>query len=99
MSWQRYIAYKNSGMEWLGEIPAEWEISTFRRLVTRIEQGWSPVAEERAADEGEWAVIKLGAVSRGQFRSDQHKAMIPDVSPNPSLEVKNGDFLMGIVSF
>ena len=39
-----YSAYKGSGVEWLGEIPAHWAAVPFRRLVRRIEQGWSPVA-------------------------------------------------------
>ena len=24
--WKRYSEYKDSGVEWLGEVPAEWEV-------------------------------------------------------------------------
>ena len=30
MKWQPYPDYKNSGVEWLGEIPAHWEVSPLR---------------------------------------------------------------------
>ena len=32
MSFPRYPAYKDSGVEWLGEIPAHWEVNRFRYL-------------------------------------------------------------------
>jgi type I restriction enzyme S subunit len=31
MSFPRYKNYKNSGAEWLGEVPAHWQVSAFRR--------------------------------------------------------------------
>lgn len=31
--WKRYPAYKDSDVEWLGEIPAHWEVSHLRRIV------------------------------------------------------------------
>lgn len=56
------VPMKDSGVEWLGEIPAHWEVFAAGRLINRIEQGWSPVAEDRQAGPDEWAVIKLSAV-------------------------------------
>lgn len=32
MSFPRYPAYKDSGVEWLGEVPEHWEVYRFRRL-------------------------------------------------------------------
>ena len=31
-----------SGIEWLGEVPKHWEVMSVRRIIARIEQGWSP---------------------------------------------------------
>ena len=59
------VPMKDSGVEWLGQIPAPWEVRPFGRLIRRIEQGWSPVAEDRPVGRDEWGVIKLSAVSRG----------------------------------
>jgi type I restriction enzyme S subunit len=32
MSFARYPAYKDSGVEWLGEVPAHWGVGQSRRL-------------------------------------------------------------------
>ncbi|MDH0373573.1 restriction endonuclease subunit S [Comamonas aquatica] len=36
---------KDSGVEWLGEVPAHWEIKRIKHLVATLEQGWSPQCE------------------------------------------------------
>lgn len=61
------------------------------RLIAGIEQGWSPTADERAAEEGEWAVLKLGAVFRGRFRPEQHKALKASTEPERRYESRAGD--------
>lgn len=33
MSFPRYLAYKESGVEWLGDVPAHWEIAPLKRLL------------------------------------------------------------------
>jgi len=64
------------------------------RVIDRIEQGWSPVAEDRPAGPDEWAVIKLSAVSKGVFRESEHKALPAELSPDTKLEIREGDFLL-----
>ena len=85
---------KDSGVEWLGEIPGHWRLLASRRSIDRIEQGWSPVAEERLAGLDEWAVIKLSAVNKGTFVPDEHKALPADVAPDTRYEIHEGDFLL-----
>lgn len=89
-----YPAYEDSGVEWLGEVPAHWSAVAFRRLIGRIEQGWSPVAEDRLASLDEWAVIKLSAVNKGRFLPDEHKALPADLAPDTRYEIREGDFLL-----
>jgi len=91
---KRYPAYKASGVAWLGEIPTHWSTFVFRRVLRRIEQGWSPVAEDRLAGLDEWAVIKLSAVNKGRFLPDQHKALPPYLAPDTRYEIHEGDFLL-----
>ena len=85
---------RDSGIPWLGEIPAHWEIMRIRFLVDRIEQGWSPQAENREPGVDEWGVLKLNAVTRGRFDDSAAKALPADVEPMPGLEVRSGDFLV-----
>jgi type I restriction enzyme S subunit len=89
---------KHSGLEWLQEIPAHWEITRLRNVLTRIEQGWSPDCENREADEAEWGVLKAGCVNRGVFVASEHKALPASQSPIPELEIKRGDLLMSRAS-
>ena len=37
-----YPAYKNSGVEWLGEIPAHWEVKPLKRWASLIQTGSTP---------------------------------------------------------
>ena len=36
MSWEQYQVYKDSGIDWLGEIPAHWEIKRAKTLLREI---------------------------------------------------------------
>ena len=54
-----------SGIEWLGAIPAHWQLLPLRRVITKLDQGWSPVASNLPAGEGEYGVLKLSAVKKG----------------------------------
>lgn len=88
------VPMTDSGVAWMGQIPAGWDVSTLGRYVCGIEQGWSPVADDRLADDEEWGVIKLGAVSKGRFRSSEHKAVPKDLRAESRYEVRDGDFLV-----
>lgn len=40
MKYQRYEKYKDSGIEWLGEVPEEWGCFTIRRITKHHNQGF-----------------------------------------------------------
>ena len=42
----RYEAYKDSGVEWLGEIPSEWEVQRIKFLLTEVNERSETGAEE-----------------------------------------------------
>lgn len=71
-----------------------WPTLPFRRFITGLEQGWSPEAEQRLAGHDEWAVLKVGAVFRGDFRVSEHKALPASLEPESRFEVRPGDLLM-----
>jgi len=88
------VPMKDSGIEWLGEVPAHWGVTILQRSITKIEQGWSPFCEERQATADEWAVLKSGCVNGGLFRENDHKALPATLEPRTDLEVQAGDILM-----
>lgn len=92
------VPMKDSGVEWLGEVPAHWEVRALRRVVLAIEQGWSPECHAREAEEQEWGVLKAGCVNGGTFRAAENKALPPELTPEESYEVRTGDVLMSRAS-
>jgi type I restriction enzyme, S subunit len=81
-------------VNWTNHIPSRWEVRPLRRILRGIEQGWSPVAEDRLADDDEWAVIKLSAVADGRFKPAEHKALAAGTEPDRRFEIRDGDFLL-----
>lgn len=89
---------KDSGVEWLGEVPAHWDVCAVRRVLRRIEQGWSPECFNRPAEGNEWGVLKSGCVNGGTFEATENKVLPDTLEPDPSLEVCDGDLLMSRAS-
>ena len=98
MTLRRYERYKDSGVEWLGAVPAHWNVLQLRRVIDRIEQGWSPECENRPAEEGEWGVLKTGCVNGGRFDPLENKALPNHLAAPPELEVAHNDLLMSRAS-
>ncbi len=85
---------KDSGIDWLGEIPAHWKITRLRFLTHKIEQGWSPSCDSRQADSEEWGVLKAGCVNGEEFDASENKALPSDMEPKLQYEIFDGDILM-----
>lgn len=89
---------KDSGVEWLGEVPAHWIVLQLRRVLNGMEQGKSPECESRPADLNEWGVLKTGCVNNGAFNFNENKFLPEHIAPFSQFEVKNGDVLMSRAS-
>jgi len=85
---------KDSGMAWIGAIPAHWEIGKLKFYLQSIEQGWSPLCENRQADSNEWGVLKAGCVNAAEFDATEQKALPAEMAPQPKYEIRTGDVLM-----
>lgn len=94
MTLRRYERYKYSGIEWLGAVPAHWEVQPIKRLLLSVEQGWSPQCENFPAESGQWGVLKVGCVNGGRFDADENKALPVDLEPLPELGIRRGDVLV-----
>ena len=64
------------------------------RFVSEIENGKSPQCESRPATDDEWGVLKVGAISFGEFDERENKALPVGLAFEPRYEVRSGDFLM-----
>lgn len=92
------VPLKDSGIEWLGDVPEHWEVKRIKHVVPHIGQGWSPEAFDRLAEGNEWGVLKSSCVNHGIFRDTEHKTLPPGVTPPEGLEVLSGDVLMSRAS-
>jgi type I restriction enzyme S subunit len=88
------VPMKDSGVEWLGEIPAHWTIKPLKRWILKIEQGWSPECDGRLKEDFEWGVLKVGCVNGGEFNPMEHKTLPADLKPRPEYLVNLGDVLV-----
>jgi type I restriction enzyme S subunit len=85
---------KDSGIDWLGQIPAHWDVRRLRYSISTIEQGWSPQCDSRPADLDEWGVLKVGCVNGDQYDEKENKALPSDLEPAKQYEVRKGDILI-----
>ena len=65
-----------------------------RDVIADLENGWSPKCHDQPAEDEEWGVLKLGAVSFGVFNPKENKALPKHLDPRPRLEVMPGQLLI-----
>jgi type I restriction enzyme S subunit len=69
MTFPRYPDYKDSGVEWLGEVPAHWEICALKRVVSM--KSGDTITSENIDESGEFPVFG-GNGLRGYTNSYTH---------------------------
>lgn len=85
---------KPSGLDWLGDIPAHWEIERLKFHLNGLEQGWSPQCDNYPADQSEWGVLKVGAVNSWHFNPSENKRLPDEIEPLIQYEIQPRDVLM-----
>ncbi|MFS8366663.1 restriction endonuclease subunit S [Acetobacter oryzifermentans] len=96
MSFPKYPAYKDSGVEWIGEIPEGWSVSSIKRcsyLKARV--GWKGLTSDEF-EENSYAYLVTGSdfkSSRIQWRQcyQVNKARYDD---DPFIHLIEGDLLI-----
>ena len=71
MSFPRYPKYKDSCIEWLGELPEHWEVARLGSLASKIGSGKTPYGGgESYADEGVMFIRSQNVYDEGLFLDD-----------------------------
>ncbi|GAB3319253.1 restriction endonuclease subunit S [Haliea atlantica] len=76
------------------ETPGTWQWVRLGRLALHSEAGWSPKCHDAPRDNQGWAVLKVSAVTWGEFRPGENKALPSNLTPRPEYEVHPSDFLI-----
>ena len=61
---ERYSSYKDSGVDWLGEIPEHWEILKLKRIASMYSGNGFPISLQGHSS-GEYPVYKAKNINRG----------------------------------
>lgn len=89
------VPMKDSGVEWLGEVPAHWMLKRIKHVVRVFEQGWSPQCENTPIEsKSEWGVLKVGCVNHGRFECQENKKLPTNLPPRPDLAIEAYDVLI-----
>ncbi len=76
------------------ELPKGWAWVRMGSVVNASEAGWSPTCIGSPRTAGKWGVLKVSAVSWGEFDAMANKELPVDLVPRPEYEVMDGDFLL-----
>lgn len=76
------------------QLPDGWRWARFGEVCLHIEAGWSPKCEPRPRNDDEWGVLKISAVTWGDFDANENKALPRTQPPRAECEVRPGDFIM-----
>ncbi|APV36706.1 restriction endonuclease subunit S [Acinetobacter soli] len=69
------VPMKDSGVEWLGQVPEHWKFFNIQRVLNFIEQGSSPVAQNQTPQDDEYGVLKISAIKKGKFFPNESKTL------------------------
>lgn len=64
---------KDSGIEWIGQIPKDWVLQKLKYQIAYIESGVSVNAGQAEAEDGQYGVLKTSSVSKQFFDVHENK--------------------------
>ena len=70
-----------------------WEKYSFGDIITGIEAGKNRKAEERPPEKHEFGIVKVSAVTWGEFDENESKTCLADDQWNEKVQIKPNDFL------
>ncbi len=76
------------------DLPDGWEWCRLGVLAIKSEAGWSPQCKNTPRSGEQWGVLKISAVTWGEYQPEENKALPASLSPKKEFEVKENDFLI-----
>lgn len=98
MRWRPYPAYKDSGIEWLGNVPEHWEVLRIKRL-TMVKRGASPrpIDDPRYFNEdGEYSWVRIADVTASERYLQRTTQHLSELGKSLSVPLELGDIFLSI---
>lgn len=83
-----------TGNSFVPLVPSHWKVTSFKRALRGMNQGWSPQCDNRPAEANEWGVLKVGCVNGHTFNATENKALPQELSPDLACVIRAGDVLV-----
>ena len=93
MSFARYPAYKDSGVDWLGEVPGHWEVVRLNTTATCNDE----VLLESTAEDYEIEYVEISGVQAGQGITETATLPFGNAPSRARRVVRDGDVLISTV--
>lgn len=85
---------KDSGVEWLGEVPEHWGVMRLKHLIKSLESGCSVNAADVPADKNELGVLKTSCVYTRRFRANENKTVVKEDLSRVKCPVRKGAIII-----
>lgn len=95
---KKYDNYKESGIEWIGKVPEDWDVIKLKWL-TPIKRGASPrpIDDLKYFDEnGEFSWVRIADVSASERYLENTKEKLSELGASLSVKQYPGDFFLSI---
>ncbi|WP_231362278.1 MULTISPECIES: restriction endonuclease subunit S [unclassified Thioalkalivibrio] len=95
MSFPKYPEYKDSGVEWLGEVPAHWALSRVKydsHVKARI--GWHGLTSDEFTEVGPYLVTGSDFKGKSVCWSECYHCTEERYAQDPHIQLKEGDLLI-----
>jgi type I restriction enzyme, S subunit len=98
MSFPRYPKYKDSGVEWIGEVPEHWRVISIKWL-SPVQRGASPRPIDDPKyfdDEGEFAWVRIADVSASDGILRETTQRLSELGSSLSVKIGPGELFVSI---
>lgn len=93
--YQAYAEYKDSGVEWLGEIPNDWINTKVKyEAYVKARVGWHGLKSDDFTDEGPYLVTGSDFKGTNIDWSQCYHCDLPRYEQDPYIQLKDGDLLI-----
>tara|TARA_B110001469_G_scaffold106472_1_gene106302 strand:+ start:282 stop:1685 length:1404 start_codon:yes stop_codon:yes gene_type:complete len=85
---------KDSGVEWLGEVPEYWEVAKLKHVIRALESGVSVNAADTPAMEADLGVLKTSCVYTRSFRVTENKTVLKEEESRVKCRIRKGSIII-----